>query len=1006
MKNLFQRRSSLAIAVAASLSGLSTAAMAQESDSSESADNTVEVINVTGIRSALASALAEKRYASSIKEVIQAEDIGKLPDQNLAEVLENITGVQIDRTAGVGTGVQIRGTNANRVEINGVATVGSGDGRTGISFDDLPAALISSLEVIKVPTAETVEGSVGGTINLRTLRGLSLDERVATFRVQAENSDLADSTYPRISGTFGDKWSTDAGDIGVVFTASYAEQDVASFDPRYDRDREVLPDSGRASAEDFPFFRTQFFDQVITRYEYETKNYTASFEYAPTNDVKVYFDATINDQQRAQKTSRALFSGTGANSVVDNTINEEFETINLGTIDGPNGPLVLGEVQAVLSGIIRATEGSDPNLRVSGITGSRVTDSRVFALGSEWALDNLMLSAEVSYADSDSVFPSMNTTLDFINPNAMQPEELGSLDNAVPMVFDASGGTLQFAIAEGLPESPSTADMLNPQNYALRQVARGLNNRKNDETAFRFDAAYDVADLNPFFVEVKAGLRWNESSTEFNDVDASYNYTSTANHANRPRASLFSDIITAGPDNFNAADNRTLYVRDYLMVNNDLAFSNPAAVIDALNSALVTAGLDAMDEPSVNVSSFSDISEETLAMYLQGDFSFDIGDIPINGNVGVRYIDTEVTSIGNNAQDNVVLERIVDTSDYDFVLPRFNISAEVTDDLLIRGGIAKDIRRPDFNDMSVSINYPGGAGAAVVRGNPQLKPEQVLSFDISAEYYLSEASFFSIGLFHKIREDIFATVRDNPAEPIGESGQIERDITAPCEEGGIFNPTITDRNVWSSVTEGAGICVPLESIFNVENEETQTGVEIAFQQDLSAWEDSLGWASGFGIIANYTYQEAGSKIDSYNDGSGDGNALNKILGRTDTDMSTPTLDDDVVMERIELLDLSQDSYNITLFYDKYDLSVRARYTWRSSFKTDDKISFDLNRIVDDRAQLNMSVSYDINDMFTVGLEGVNLLRGDRNQWCVNEGALFCSQGLTDRRVMLGVTARL
>ena len=129
-----------------------------------------DVIFVTGIRSSLQSALNEKRDADSLIEVIQAEDIGKLPDQNLAEVLENVTGVQITRTAGVGTGVQIRGTNDNRVEINGVSTVGSGTGRGGINFEDINAAIIASVEVIKAPEAKTVEGSVGGTINLRTIR--------------------------------------------------------------------------------------------------------------------------------------------------------------------------------------------------------------------------------------------------------------------------------------------------------------------------------------------------------------------------------------------------------------------------------------------------------------------------------------------------------------------------------------------------------------------------------------------------------------------------------------------------------------------------------------------------------------------------------------------------------------------------------------------------------------------------------------------------------------------
>jgi len=114
----------------------------------------VEEIIVTGIRSSLENALTTKRAADNLVEVISAEDIGKLPDQNLAEVLENITGIQITRANGVGTGVQIRGTGSNRVEINGVSTIGSGNGRSGISFEDLPASLIRSVEVTKASEAK------------------------------------------------------------------------------------------------------------------------------------------------------------------------------------------------------------------------------------------------------------------------------------------------------------------------------------------------------------------------------------------------------------------------------------------------------------------------------------------------------------------------------------------------------------------------------------------------------------------------------------------------------------------------------------------------------------------------------------------------------------------------------------------------------------------------------------------------------------------------------------
>ena len=209
-----------------------SAASAQETVNTDQADDelTQDTVIVTGIRSSLESALNEKRNADSLTEVIQAVDIGKLPDQNLAEVLENITGVQITRTAGIGTGVQIRGTSANRTEINGVSTVGSGSGRTGINFEDVSAAIIASLEVIKAPQANTIEGSVGGTVNLRTIRPLDLKDTLASVRVQGEHSNLSDSVSPRFSGTLGDNWDTS---ICLLYT---------SPSPR-DRTRSRMPSS-------------------------------------------------------------------------------------------------------------------------------------------------------------------------------------------------------------------------------------------------------------------------------------------------------------------------------------------------------------------------------------------------------------------------------------------------------------------------------------------------------------------------------------------------------------------------------------------------------------------------------------------------------------------------------------------------------------------------------------------------------------------------------------------
>ena len=194
-------------------------AVAQEPDTEEATtEASVEEVIVYGIRQSLETALAEKRAKANLTEIINADDIGKLPDENVAEVLENIPGVQIDRSAGIGSDVSVRGSNQNRIEINGRSTTPSGVNRGGISFSDLPASLVRSLNVIKVPTADMVEGSLGGTIDVKTYRGLKLEKPLRVVRVVSEYAENADQWNENFSATLGNKFSTERGDVGAIMS--------------------------------------------------------------------------------------------------------------------------------------------------------------------------------------------------------------------------------------------------------------------------------------------------------------------------------------------------------------------------------------------------------------------------------------------------------------------------------------------------------------------------------------------------------------------------------------------------------------------------------------------------------------------------------------------------------------------------------------------------------------------------------------------------------------------
>lgn len=976
----------LAVLSATALSALNPV-LAQE-ETTEEAEG-VEVIQVSGIRGSLTNALAEKRSAYNLVEVIQAVDIGKLPDQNLAEVLENVTGIQITRQAGVGTGVQIRGTNANRTEINGVSTVGSGSGRGGIDFEDVSAAIISAVEVIKAPEAKTIEGSVGATINLRTIRPLQLDERLMSLRVQGEESSLStDSMTPRFSGAFGDNWELDNGRFGIVLSGSYAEQDVTAFRPRADRDNLVASDSGAASAQDFDFLPIQFLNQDYDNFEYETKNFAGTLEWAPNENSKYYFDVVLNDQERRQESSRVQASGVSALNNI--SIPDAFETVNFGSLGGTD----LGSIQAALQGVIPVDledDDDDPNLRLSSDTNSRITESEIFRLGGEWLADNWSLEVEVSTSSSDSSTPSFNTTLNFINPNApLDPG--GSNDNSVPIIYDLSGGSLAYGIAFGTEYAPTVEQMLDPANVVLRDVNIGQDIAENEENAFRADFNYDLG--LSLITSVDVGYRYNQTSSLRDQVRSNVGLRSMSDS---PRGDLFAEVLTAGPDNFNAADGRALYVGDFLLIDPEMVAADPDGVLAILNSAITAhGGSRSISSPSSQVSGFFDIEEKTHALYAQANFEYGA----IRGNVGLRYVDTEVNSLGNSitqdANGNQIVEQVVSKGDYDFILPRLNIVADVTDDVVVRAGLSKDIRRPDFNDLSTSVTFSTSPNPPVAVGNPGLQPEEVLSFDISAEWYFAPASVLSAGIFYKKRKDLFVNQQSDPFE---DPNTGYRDITGPdCEQGGIFNP-IADINVFGP-DAGVGVCVPVSTVINDTGETTQKGIEIAFQYDLSEFESELGWASGFGILANYTKQEFSG-----------GESVNTATSRANNVFAATTEVDGIEVSAIQgLIDLSENAYNFTLYYEKYGFSARARYTWREAYRSTDfgstsSFPWGFPVVQADRGQLNASVSYDVNEHLNIGVEAVNLTESDVEQHCVNEGALLCYQGLTDRRITFGASYR-
>ncbi len=214
-----------------SVLGISQSAYAFAEEQKESKAD-VERITITGTYSgSLSRAMDIKKESSNIVDVISAEDIGKFPSENVAEALQLVPGVQIDRNRGEGLGVSVRGLgpafqitqlNGRNVAINENVENSGQNGRQ-FRYDILPSDLISGLEVVKSPSASMEEGAIGGLVNIKTFRPLQLNNS-SSLTLRTSYSDLADSTDPKVSGLYN--WKNDDKTFGILISGAYSEREL------------------------------------------------------------------------------------------------------------------------------------------------------------------------------------------------------------------------------------------------------------------------------------------------------------------------------------------------------------------------------------------------------------------------------------------------------------------------------------------------------------------------------------------------------------------------------------------------------------------------------------------------------------------------------------------------------------------------------------------------------------------------------------------------------------
>ncbi|MEA5124445.1 TonB-dependent receptor [Xanthomonas floridensis] len=885
------RRSVMAISVATLLSAQAYAqdATTTAAPASDATTQQLDTVQVTGTRSSVTKAQLVKQNAEQIVDSIVAEDIGKLPDNNVAEALQRISGIQISRNYGEGSSIAIRGLTQVRTELNGRDIFTANDGR-GLSFEDVSAELLGGVNVYKNPSADMIEGGLGGTVDLRTRLPFDYDGRKIAGSVQYNYYDLADDGKPAFSGLFSDRWQTGIGEIGILVNYSQQKspfrQDTISIEPWY-------------TQTDLPGYEGQGVSVPhgaginTTVGERERKTGAFAMQWRPNDAVEVYTQVLRSDYDFSWH-DYSFFALTGANPMQGTPgiqVNDRNEFVN-GTFQ--NVP-------------------ADSNTSLT----ERHSVTTDYSLGAKWTVnEKLTLSTDFQYVDATTTGTRYIVATGLNNTPFFNVDFRGDLPKL--SVTDASG-------AEGF--------LANQDNYnGWRWHLDNKDDNKGTEFAWRSDM--DLAFDSDFVRSFKAGVRYTDRDAE--TKGGVFRFMCINGCVGTP----FSQFPTVGV----VTNPITDFFRGKSSTFGPTLTASDAAVAN-YEQTLATFGGTPLEFAPNNINTQN---EKTYAAYGVLRFGVD-GDIPFDGNIGVRVVRTEVGSqgvrTGTDAEGGGLIP--VDAQQtYTDVLPSLNLRWMLSDQLQWRFAASRGISRPTFDRLNPNLSLSTGTsstGASTFTGragNPDLEPVKADQFDTALEWYFGQGSMMYGTLFYKKVEGFIAD--------------------------SVFNE-VYDGQVWQITRPVNGDAGKIR------------GAELGYTQFF----DFLpGWLSGFGLQTNYTY------VDS------------EAPSPTATDTNGQSL-------TVPLEGLSKNSYNAIVSYETSRFQGRVAYNWRSDWLVTTAGNGTGNLPVYNKGfgQLDASLRFNINDVWSISLDGVNLLDTRRESYLGNESR-YRDFVINDRRYGLTLRASL
>jgi len=854
-------------------------------------------IVVTGVRASLQSAQNVKRNASSIVDSIVAEDIGKLPDNNATEALQRITGVQVSRDVGEGGSIAIRGLPQVETTLNGRETFTAGGGRT-FNLQDLPAELIGRIDVYKSPTADLIEGGLGGTVDIRT--HLPFDFRGATLSATLRNNyaDRIKKSEPMASLLVSDRWQTGIGEIGVLAAISYQERSY-----RQDIDSTGAPTPrvpGLASQIDPT--RTVFAPngnyQVLVTGNRQRIGANAALQWRPASNLEF----SLEGQYQRFRTIQQQYSAnipTAGSAYIPGSVSYFSGTNDVSQASYSNQIITAGGTERDLL---------DVNKQVS--------------LKGKWTSGNFTLTGDGTYTKSKSDL--WYTELDLVTHAP---------------VFTQYAGTN--------PPSSSTPgfDLANISNYTVGGLTRNENHYVGHEWAGRLDGEYKFD--GGFLSAIAVGFRYSDRTV------AQQNPVRFVGQTKATNPNLYPSLFTANQfgDFYSGAGSSLDFQRTY-------PYALPANLKNNFSGVVSALGLAAPDPNSVSnqLAGFA-ADEKSYAGYVMAKFNFN--DV-VDGNIGVRWVRTEdringfqlrrhavtdpVTKVVTYVVDSPqAVDPVIVDNAYDKWLPSANVRFHLTHNLQLRLAGSKTLTRPDFSQLSPAVTVVPGQLAAS-SGNPNLSPITSTNADVSLEWYFGKSSSLYVAGFYK-RVKGFIFTRATPGQTI------------------------------DGVT-GYTVSLPVNS-----DPGTVKGVEVGYQQFFDFLPGAL---SGLGLQANYTYA--------------DSKAPSSLVGFT-----------------APLTQLSKNSFNVAAMYEKYGVSARVAYNYRSSFLSSilaggytppggSTVSYVFPVYTKGYGWLDASLNVDVGKHFTLTFDAQNIQRTQIQQYyqVATQPGQFT---IDDRQFMVGIRVK-